>query len=207
MSRAWRAKVIFVSLVSVLAIALLVLGGFTIINLSTRLGAANDRNARQADQIAVLLDDLHASQENAQSLYDQVLDLGQYPDGEDPESVVPGPAGETGARGPAGPRGLPGEDGEQGEPGADGAPGADGSDGSAGADGANGADGATGPIGPQGPQGEVGPQGPAGPQGDPGPSCPEGYSLQIVTITVVDDAGATTNQQAAVCLPIPATAE
>jgi hypothetical protein len=153
----WVSRVVLVVLVA----ATLGLGTFTIANLSTRLTAANDRNAALAGQIDTLLEDLHASQVNGQSLYDQLLSLGQSPDGDAPEDVVPGPAGETGARGP---QGEPGPPGPAGPAGATGATGATGDTGAAG-------ESVVGPQGPQGVQGETGPQGEAGPQGPAGQSA------------------------------------
>lgn len=174
MTRAIRARVLFIALIVLMAAALLGLGVFTIANLSTRLAAANDRNASQAEQISVLLDDLHASQLNAQDLYDQLLELGQDPDGDAPEDVVaiPGEAGEPGAPGARGPQGIPGP---QGEPGAPGEPGVDGADGAPGEPGAGGAPGTPGEsvVGPQGPAG------PAGPQGDPGPAGPSAFPFSF----------------------------
>lgn len=166
MTRAIRARALFITLIILMSVSLLALGTFTIVNLSTRLTAANDRNAAQAEQIDVLLDDLHASQLNAQDLYDQLLELGQDPDGDAPEDVItiPGEAGEPGEPGARGPQGVPGPSGSPGPPGTPGEPGADGSNGQAGADGGSGQ---AGQAGPAGPQGEPGPQ---GAQGEPGPA-------------------------------------
>lgn len=177
MSRARISRVLFVVLATVVVLALIVLGGFTITNLATRVEAANDRNAAQADQISGLLDDLHASQENAQELYDQLLALGESPDGEAPDDVVTvvpenGRDGDDGARGPAGP---PGADptaleiltavGRCFESGTCTAPQGD-----------------KGDTGQQGTQGPAGPPGPAGQDstipGPPGPAGPEGRGIQ-----------------------------
>lgn len=102
--------------------------------------------------------DLQASQENAQRLYEQLLELGESPDGANPETIVTGPAGATGATGPRGPQGEPGPAGATGSVGEAGAPGAPGADG----------DSIVGPQGATGPQGDQGIQGPAGPQGAAG---------------------------------------
>lgn len=181
MTRAFRARALFIALIAAMSVSLLALGTFTIVNLSTRLAAANDRNTRQAEQIGVLLDDLHASQVNAQDLYDQLLELGQDPDGTAPADVVAVP-GEAGKPGETGPRGFPGPQGPAGEAGPPGEPGRDGADGTAGKPGADGSPGASG-------ESVVGPQGPAGPpgaQGEPGPPGPSPYPF---TFTFTDALG------------------
>lgn len=187
MTRAFRARALFIALIVAMSVSLLALGTFTIVNLSTRLAAANDRNTRQAEQIDVLLDDLHASQLNAQDLYDQLLELGQDPDGDAPADVVTIP-GEAGEPGEAGPRGIPGPPGPAGEPGVPGEPGEDGATGAPGPSGVDGAPGTPGEsvVGPQGPAG------PAGPQGEPGPA---GQSAFPFTFTFTDALG---NQQTCV---------
>jgi hypothetical protein len=181
LTRAFRARALFIALIIAMSVSLLALGTFTIVNLSTRLSAANDRNTRQAEQIDVLLDDLHASQLNAQDLYDQLLELGQDPDGDAPEDVVTVP-GEAGEPGETGARGLPGPPGPAGEPGPPGEPGVDGADG---ATGEPGADGATGTPG----ESVVGPQGPAGPAGAQGEPGPAGQSAFPFTFTFTDALG------------------
>lgn len=216
MSRARISRVLFVVLATVVVIALIALGGFTITNLATRVEAANDRNAAQSDQISGLLDDLHASQENAQELYDQLLALGESPEGEAPDDVVTvvpengrdGNDGDDGARGPAGP---PGADptaleiltavGRCFESGACTAPQGD-----------------KGDTGQQGTQGPAGPPGPAGQDstipGPPGPAGPEGRGIQSLycddtsgrwTVTYTDgvtaDAGACTTSTLEGVLP------
>lgn len=205
MTRAHRSRIVFVALVAVLSLALAALATFTIINLAQRVAAANDRNAAQAEQIDGLLGDLHASQENAQSLYDQLLGLGQAPEGDDPEDVIPGPAGQTGDRGPQGEPGEPGLAGPVGPTGPTGPAGPTGETGSTGPTGDSGTPGSGGPAGPQGepgPQGPQGPQGETGPQGPPGPTCPDGYSSQTFTVLVADPAtGLPINQPAALCVP------
>lgn len=154
MSRARISRVLFVVLATLVVLALLALGGFTITNLATRLEAANDRNAAQDEhaaekdeQLASVLDDLHASQENGQRLWDQLLALGAIPDGADPSTIAPpGERGERGLQGPppsaeqiaaavtiycaahGGCIGMPGTPGIPGTPGSDGTPGRDGQD-------------------------------------------------------------------------------
>ena len=68
------------------------------------LAALNNAQLRATNQI--MYADLQASQENAQSLYEQLLALGEEPEGEEPsevtETTVPGVPGEPG---PSGPRG------------------------------------------------------------------------------------------------------
>ncbi|WP_323985875.1 collagen-like domain-containing protein [Microbacterium plantarum] len=212
MTRAHRSRTIFVGLVVALLVAIAALATFTLSNLAQRVGAANDRNAAQAQQIDGLLDDLHASQENAQRLYDQLLALGAPPDGSSPDDVVTGPSGPSGLQGARGERGTAGEPGMPGEPGAPGEPGPAGPPGPAGTDGDSGAPGSTGPAGLSGPQGEPGPAGPQGPAGEtgpagaPGPACPDGYSAYAFDVQVIDpDTGLPTTQQAALCVPTPST--
>lgn len=201
MTRAIRSRILFTTLVVVLVVALLALGGFTLNNLASRVQSANDRNAAQSDQISELLDDLHASQENAQQLYDQLLALGESPQGEPPSEVVPvapenGRDGQDGARGPAGPSPTALEiltavgqcfssgactapKGDKGDPGV-------------------GSTGPTGPGGPQGPAGQdstvPGPQGPAGADGRGIQSlyCDDTTGRWVITYTdgVTADAGA-----------------
>lgn len=166
MTRAIRSRIAFMAFLTLLVVALLGLGGFTITNLANRVESANDRNAAQSEQISGLLDDLHASQENAQALYDQLLALGESPEGEAPDDVVTvspenGRDGADGDRGPgptaaqildgirtcwaAGTCTAPkGDKGDPGEPGADGVNGTDGRDGTGGTPGADGAPGAPG---------------------------------------------------------------
>ncbi|WP_341935352.1 collagen-like protein [Microbacterium sp. LWO14-1.2] len=131
-------------------IALMVLGAIVLVSLN---------NAQLRAENQDMYADLQASQDNAQSLYEQLLAEGVDPEGEPPAEVVAGPAGEPGARGPAGPTGPAGEDGL---PGAPGAPGSSGSPGDVGPPGPSGAPGAKGDPGATGPQG---PQGPAGADG------------------------------------------
>lgn len=130
------------------------------------------------------------AQENAGKLYDQLIDEGIKPEGEDPAEVIPGPVGpagsqgEKGDKGDTGPQGIPGLKGDIGLPGATGPQGPPGPPGPPGDSGANGADGAQGPQGPQGQQGEQGPAGPQGeqgPQGIPGPKGEDGVTLVLET--------------------------
>lgn len=183
MTRAIRSRIMFVLILCVLSIALVALGGFTVTNLATRVEAANARNADQSEQISGLLDDLHASQENAQELYDQLLALGENPDGEAPDDVVTvvpenGRDGDDGARGPAGPAGASPTAleiltavGRCFDSGACTAPKGD--------RGESGQQGGAGPAGPPGPAGQdstvPGPQGPAGPTG---PAGADGRGIQ-----------------------------
>lgn len=197
MTRAIRSRFVFIAILVILVVSLLALGSFTINNLASRVSSANDRNATQANQISDLLDDLHASQENAQQLYDQLLALGESPQGEAPEDVVPlvpenGRDGQDGARGPAGPSPTALEifsavgqcfasgtctapKGDKGDPGV----------------------GSTGPAGPMGPAGQdstvPGPQGPAGADGRGIQSlyCDDTTARWVITYTdgVTADAG------------------
>lgn len=193
------------------AIILMVLGAIVLVSLN---------NAQLRAENQDMYADLQASQQNAQSLYEQLLAEGVEPEGEAPAEVAPGPEGQQGDRGPQGPAGEPGDDGtdgapgspgragddgEDGPPGSAGAPGAPGSPGEDGAPGANGAPGPVGPPGATGPAGAVGPIGPTGPQGPAGPTCPEGYALDEVTLTVTDpETLIPYQQQALVCTPTAA---
>lgn len=206
-SRQW---VLYVSIL----VAILVLGGGAlafILFQQDRINNLQTRVVQQNELVASLTDDLVASQENAQRLYDQLLSLpGVEPEGEDPEEVAPIPTpGATGATGQPGPRGAPGADstvpGPQGSPGPAGPSGQDGQDGS---DGATGATGATGEsiVGPQGPQGEAGAPGSTGAQG------PQGVGVVAVSCAVVDSGTAfrftlsdgTTQDVPGACAPLAA---
>jgi hypothetical protein len=182
--------------------------------LNARISDQADIIAEKDDRIDALTEDLIASQENAQSLYDQLLATGQAPEGVDPEVLVPSIPGPSGPSGPSGPAGRPptaseisfavqqfcmvqictGPAGPAGEPGTPGTPGTPGES----------IVGAQGEPGPAGPQGEPGAPGPAG---TPGPACPEGYTLQAVTIATYGDGSPVPDQQtsAVVCTLPPAT--
>ncbi|CAN7520922.1 hypothetical protein LJR042_003566 [Microbacterium maritypicum] len=165
------------------AIALMVLGAIVLVSLN---------NAQLRAENQDMYADLQASQENAQSLYEQLLSEGVEPEGEPPADVTPGPTGDPGPRGERGPSGPAGDDGAPGPSGVPGAPGAPGSNGS------KGDPGTTGPMGPSGPPG---PQGDPGPQGLPGA---DGRGIQSLycddttgrwTVTYTD----TTTADAGVC--------
>lgn len=151
------------------AIVLMVLGAIVLVSLN---------NAQLRAENQDMYADLQASQENAQSLYEQLLAEGVEPEGEPPAEVAPGPAGQKGDRG------LPGQDGEDGTdstvPGPPGVPGRDGQDstvpGPAGAQGRDGKDSTVpGPAGPAGPAGKDGADSTTpGPQGEQGPAGPAG---------------------------------
>lgn len=147
--------------------------------------------------IGYLIERNNALRDNSVQLYEQLLELGESPDGQNPDTIE-GPAGldgpqgergergyrgetgergERGFRGPTGPNGPKGETGPVGPAGEDGAPGVAGATGIPGADGLNGQDGAPGPqgeTGAQGPAGEKGATGDRGPQGDTGAEGPTG---------------------------------
>lgn len=134
----------------------------------------------QAVIIAQQRADIVASQANAETLYRQLLDVGEVPEGDAPEDVVttvPGPAGETGEQGP---RGLMGETGAQGPIGPIGPQGIPG------LFGPTGETGEQGPTGPQGAQGEPGATGPQGAQGEPGvTNVLESWSITLENKTYV----------------------
>lgn len=190
----------FTVTVAILVTLLLGLGGWFLLNLVDRNARLNEVVSAQRDDISELTDDLVASQANAQELYDQLLALGEDPDGSDPETLIP----ERGPSGPAGEPGTPGSDGEPGEKGAPGTPGVDGAPGEPGADGKDGQDGEQGPAGPMGPQGPAGETGATGPQGPAGPTCPDGYTGTATTVLVEDpETGAPTSQPAYLCTLTP----
>ena len=157
----------------------------------------------QGFAVQELRDQLAASQDNAQELYEQLLDEGVSPDGQKPSDVTPGPAGEQGEkgergdRGPTGPEGAAGPPGPAGPGGPAGAPGPAGDDGATGSTGEQGATGPRGETGATGPQGPVGPAGPAGPAG---PSCPEGTTLTAYWIdAAAEQGGPSAPTQAFIC--------
>lgn len=215
MTRHIPSRVIFLALIGVLAAGLAGLVGFVLVSQADTIHSQQTRITALNEQTSVLIEDLTASQENAQQLYDQLLELGERPDGDAPDDVVTIPTpGEPGATGPRGPPGQAGEDGQ--------APTAAEllsavtaycslNGGCIGADGTNGAPGPVGPAGPVGPVGSpgapgvagpAGPVGPPGPAGPAGPTCPEGYTAQIVWLSVADTQfGTFSRQQAAVCRP------
>lgn len=195
-----RNSWVFTVTASILALLLLGLGAWFLLNLVDRNARLNSVVAEQRQEIASLTDDLIASQENAQDLYDQLLALGEEPEGTNPEVLVP----EPGAQGERGIPGAEGAPGLQGEPGTDGEPGAPGAPGQNGTDGSQGAQGPVGPTGPQGPAGEPGATGAVGPQGPPGPACPDGYTGRTVWLSVAESQfGTFSRQQAFICQPTP----
>lgn len=136
-------------------------------------------------QLAHDLDTANAARDQ---LAEQVQQLGAKPVAGPPGSRgEPGDAGQPGPAGPSGPPGLEGPMGPAGAPGPTGPTGPTGASatGVAGVDGAQGDPGPAGPQGDPGPAGPAGPQGPTGPRGDTGPAgpaCPDGYSLQPLTV-------------------------
>lgn len=145
-----------------------------------------------------------ASVDNAERLYEQLLELGEDPQGERPSTVAPSTTiqGEPGARGPTGAPGRAPTDAEVAAAVAkycaqNACVGATGATGPAGTDGES----ITGPQGPQGPPGEsiVGPQGPPGPTG---PTCPDGYYVSYVWLSIAESQfGVFSRQPAAICRP------
>lgn len=206
-TRLWTIAYKFVGLM----VVLLVIAALVVVSVN---------NAHLRAETQQMYTDLQASQANAQSLYEQLLEEGVNPDAERPEDVVetpgvPGAPGATGAQGPRGPQGP------QGPPpsfndiagavdvfcatnGCAGPPGPAGPSGAAGAPGAAGESvvGPQGAPGPAGPPGAPGAPGAAGAAGPPGPSCPAGFTLTTVWILAADtQLDIPTNRQVAVCLP------
>lgn len=169
------------------AIVIMVLSAIVLVSLN---------NAQLRAENQDMYADLQASQENAQRLYEQLLQEGVTPDGDAPGEVVSGTPGATGPQGLRGDRGTPGENGD---PGVQGPPGDAGATGPVGQTGEPGPQGPQGTAGPAGPQGEPGAMGPAGPAG---PTCPTGSSAQVVWVMVADNELDTpTARQAVLCLP------
>ena len=212
----WISRVVTVALI----VSVLGLTGFYVVTQADTIHSQQSRISDLNEQTSVLIDELAASQDNAQQLYDQLLALpGVEPDGENPDQVVTALPSEPGAPGPRGDAGRPpsaneilGAVGEycassgacQGVPGQTGASGATGQPGAPGSAGANGET----VIGPQGVQGEpgvAGEQGPAGPAGTSGPVCPEGFEQQVVYVS--SDPMIYVPTVALVCAPIPTTPE
>ena len=79
----------------------------------TYMGTQQTRITNQQDRLT--------RQENSQRLYDQIVEMGASPAGDNPKSTSPGEVSLE-----RGQRGFPGKDGEEGVKGEDGAPGADG---------------------------------------------------------------------------------
>ncbi|WP_114587729.1 collagen-like protein [Microbacterium arborescens] len=197
------------------------IGTITVVLLAiTLVGAAGAylawSNTQIRMQLGVAHDDLVASQENAERLYQQLVEEGVRPEAERPSDVTSGQVGAPGtpgARGPVGPSGTDGKDGDPGPQGEPGAPGIDGANGSDGVAGAKGSDGADGPAGPPGPQGEPGPPGSqgapgdTGPAGPAGPTCPDGYTPTTTDVLIVGADGTTTPQRAIVCTAPPTQEE
>lgn len=175
---------------AILALLLIGLGAWFLVNLVDRNARLNNVVAEQRDEIASLTDDLVAANENAQDLYDQLLALGQEPEGEAPEDVVQTPSNGTDGR-----PGRDGEDGTDGQPGKDGQPGLNGNDGQSRKDGKD---------GQPGKDGQDGQPGATGAQGAPGPACPDGYTGTATTVLVPDPVtGLPTPQPAFLCTPTP----
>lgn len=177
------------------AIVLMVLSAIILVSLN---------NAQLRAENQDMYADMQASQDNAQRLYEQLLQEGVTPDGDEPGTVVEGTPGAQGPQGPRGDRGTPGDDGEDGTPGTPGAQGAPGESGSPGATGPSGTAGSAGAQGPQGVQGPQGETGPAGNPGAPGPTCPDGFTATLVWIVASQtETDIPSQQQALVCTPTP----
>ena len=183
------------AVVIVLLLALGV-GAWFIGNLQIRNDDQADRLRAKDELIASLTADLVDSQENSQVLYDQLLSLGESPDGENPKTM-PGPVGPQGDQGDEGDKGDKGEPGKNGEPGT---PGLKGDTGEKGDPGDKGDKGDTGEKGDKGDKGDPGDTGAQGPMGPAGPVCPDGYSLSYNWVLVADDqASVPTQEQVALC--------
>lgn len=213
MNRPVASRLVFIALIAVLSLGLVGLTSFVVITQAETIRSQQERIHDLNVQTTVLIDDLTASQVNAQRLYDQLLELGENPEGANPEQIVTTVPGETGARGEAGRpptaneilgavgeycaasgacQGVPGVVGPAGPAGGTGDPGAT----------------VIGPAGPQGVQGDPGTQGPEGPTGATGPAgppCPDGFTQQLVYVST--DPLLYTGSPALACLPNPAPTE
>lgn len=183
------------STIAVTVILFLTLGLWFIARQQQQIDTMQTRISQQNETISDLTDKLVGAQENAQKLYNQIISLGEAPQGA-PPSVVTGPTGDQGLPG------LNGVNGKDGKDGAPGAPGTDGLDGKNGVDGANGTNGTNGLDGKNGSDGAPGATGATGPQGPPGPVCPENYTLTTVWLLAADsETGTPALKQAAICQP------
>lgn len=214
MSSVKRAKVTFIIIIAALTFGVVAITTWVMVDQYQRIQHLQSRVTDQNETITGLTDDLIASQQNAQQLYDQLLALpGVEPDGDNPERIPTTVPGEPGATGPRGESGRPpsaneilGAVGEycatsnacQGVPGTPGV---------AGPAGAPGAAGETiiGPPGAQGDPGATGPQGDPGPAGPAGPSCPDGFTQQMVYASA--DPLLYTPTPALACVPVPIEGE
>lgn len=146
--------------------------------------------------------------EFAEQMYTTVYEefkakTGDTPDAPEPAEVVQGEPGATGPQGPKGEKGDRGAPGKDGQPGPAGAQGPQGEPGKPGTQGPQGATGEKGEPGPTGPAGPAGPQGPPGPSGPAGATCPTGFEMRTVWLSIADEQfGTFHRQQASVCLPI-----
>lgn len=153
-----RRNILFVLGSGFLALLIVAVVGATIYsNVDLRRQLDDARGDTRAAQT-----DARAATDNAERLYQQLLDLGKVPAAQKPSEVVPGPSGargaqgESGAVGPRGDMGVPGQTGPAGPPGATGEPGQ------------------TGAQGPEGPAGTAGPAGDPGATGTTGPGGADG---------------------------------
>ena len=139
-----------------IALGLLLLGAILWVLISQQ--AAIIQKDQRIEQLSVdnrdLANNLVASQKNADDLYEQIIDLGAKPDGQDPVDVVTPPR--NGTNGTDGRDGLDGKDGKDGKDGTPGTPGTPGNNGLDGKDGLNGTDGKDGAPGTNGTNGTNG---------------------------------------------------
>ncbi|QGZ16732.1 hypothetical protein PBI_DEWDROP_85 [Microbacterium phage Dewdrop] len=194
---------------------------FVLVALSTqqeRIDAQKYRLDAANVQITELSEALHISQENAQQLFDQLQELGQVPEGEDPGNLpipsatpIPGAQGERGEPGRAPTieeiyqtvatycalngfcRGPQGESPSEAQIAAAVVSYCAGTtcQGPKGEPGAQGATGATGGQGPAGSQGDRGEKGDKGDQGDPGAPGTPGRGITSTTCVQPDVLGPT----------------
>jgi hypothetical protein len=139
---------------------------FCAVGWSSAENTIHDRDATISDKNSQLTE----VKGNYNKLYAEFTKtVGSIPTSPTPTQIekITGPTGATGANGE---NGAPGEQGLTGD---------------TGDTGATGATGDTGPQGPKGDTGDTGATGATGPQGPAGPSCPDGMSLQPITVTTI----------------------
>jgi len=204
MTRHVPSRWVFLALIGVLTLGLAGLVGFIIVNQADTIHSQQARISDLNKQTATLIEDLAASQDNAQRLYDQIIESGEHPVGEEPEDVVTSPAqGAPGVRGPVGESGRGPTSAEIAAAVAAycAAGGCVGPVGGVGPSGSNG-ESIVGPPGAQGAPGEPGASGPAGPAGPAGVTCIDGFVMQPKWLSIADEQfGVFSRRLAAICVP------
>lgn len=185
-----RAKLLFILVIVLLSLGFVSTLVWTIVTQDKTISTQQARIAEQNKTIEHVTDELIDAQNNSQTLYDQIVAMGETPQGENPQTTT----------------GTPGRNGTNGRDGRDGLPGKDGTNG---IDGVNGQDGTNGLDGEPGKDGKDGAPGATGPQGPAGPTCAEGTAptqVWIQTRSNPDEPPTQDWQLATICMaPAPAT--